>query len=113
NQQSFAVRGKLVFHDSAQRGGALPLAPRFLFGRQPLVVADQRARVDQQPRLAAARVEGPQIQLILVVGFTLQIRDVAAVRRELRRQQPRAAQVGGAEDALYGEGRGGGMNCDK
>src|SRR6185436_15896498 len=103
NQQAVAVSRELVLDDSAQRSRALPLAASFFFRGQFFFAAQQRARVDQQLCLARASVEGPKIQLVLVVLLRLQVGDIASVRREFRLAQARGGEVGRAENALDGQ----------
>src|SRR5690606_38029893 len=64
----------------------------------------ERARIDEQLRCARSRVERPEIELILRVGFSLQVSHVTPIGGELRFPQPRAAQIRCRKDAFDGEG---------
>ena len=99
----------VMFAVAVTMGSAYLLTESLITGEVDLIIDTELKSL--QDKYARAGVEGPQIQLILVVLFGLQKGDIAPVRREFRLAQARAAQVGRAEDALDGQGRSGCMNC--
>ena len=84
-----------------KRRGALPLAPRFFFGRQRSVRAGERARIHQQAMRRCAHVEGPEVEAILVVVAGAQVGARACRRaRILHAAQCGPLQIGRGKQAL-------------
>ncbi len=104
-QQRLRIRRPLVFDDAAQRRDALPLAPRFLFGRQGALGRRQHARVHQQPVPAGGDVVSPEVVDGRGVVAPAQVGDQPPVRREARQAQRGAGEIGGLEQPLDGEVR--------